>query len=157
MADRTVPVELTNLVMVEDDAGRVLVEKRIKPGWEGLVFPGGHVEKDELILDSAVREVEEETGVNIGTPKLVGVQEFVHPDTSRYLVFLCKAKAIGGALHGSEEGDVFWMDLEELKASQHRMPRYFANILKVLLNEEVSEYGLIQIKEGEDVFIESIK
>ena len=156
MADRTVPVELTNLVMVEDESERVLVEKRVKPGWEGLVFPGGHVEKRELILDSAVREVLEETGVIIDTPRLVGIQEFVHPDASRYIVFLCKAKAIGGKLHGSEEGDVFWMDLEELKASEHRMPNYFANILKVFLHDELSEYGLIQLREGEYEFDVSI-
>lgn len=157
MVDRTVAAELTNLVMVEDDAGRVLVENRVKPGWEGLVFPGGHVEKYELITDSAVREVEEETGIRICRPKLVGIQEFVHPDASRYLVFLYKAKACGGELRGSEEGNVFWMDLKELKASTHRMPEYFANILKVFLHEEFSEYGLIQSKEDLNVFRESLK
>ena len=157
MADRCVPVELTNLVMVEDENGRVLVENRVKRGWEGLVFPGGHVEKYELILESVVREVEEETGIRISTPKLVGIQEFVHPDASRYMVFLCRARAIGGQLHGSEEGSVFWMDLEELKQSTHRMPEYFENILKVFLDENKSEYGLIQSREDENVFAESIE
>ena len=157
MANRTVPVELTNLVMVEDDRGRVLVQNRIKPGWEGLVFPGGHIEKEELILDSAIREVMEETGICIRTPKLVGIQEFIHPDASRYLVFLFKAKAAGGTLHGSEEGGVLWMTLDELEANKHRMPEYFANILKVFLNDDLSEYGLIQSKEDEHVFAQSIR
>ena len=58
-------VEFTNMVMVEDRAsGKVLVQERRK-SWTGLSFPGGHVEQGESIVDSAIREVKEETGLDV--------------------------------------------------------------------------------------------
>jgi 8-oxo-dGTP diphosphatase len=58
-------IELTNMVMIEDKTtGKVLVQERIK-SWCGLTFPGGHVEEGESFVDSAVREVKEETGLDV--------------------------------------------------------------------------------------------
>ena len=55
--DRTQKVELTNLCMVTDAKGRLLVEDRLDPFWGGLCFPGGHVEKGESFRDAVIREV----------------------------------------------------------------------------------------------------
>lgn len=38
-------VELTNMCMVEDGKGNVLVQNRLDPNWSGIVYPGGHVER----------------------------------------------------------------------------------------------------------------
>lgn len=46
----------TNMVMIEDDKGNVLVQNRTK-GWNGLVFPGGHLESKEMAVDSAIRDL----------------------------------------------------------------------------------------------------
>ena len=56
---------LTNMVMIYRDDGSFLVENRLKNDWPGLNFPGGHVEDDESIIESAVREIKEETGLLI--------------------------------------------------------------------------------------------
>ena len=40
-------VELTNMCMVEDGKGNVLVQNRLDPNWSGIVYPGGHVEAGE--------------------------------------------------------------------------------------------------------------
>ena len=66
--DRTQKVELTNLCMVADAQGRLLVEDRLDPVWGGLCFPGGHVEPGESFRDAVIREVREETGVKSARP-----------------------------------------------------------------------------------------
>lgn len=51
------------MVMIEDKiTGKVLVQDRIKL-WKGWSFSGWHVEQDEGFVDSAVREVKEETAL----------------------------------------------------------------------------------------------
>lgn len=56
------PVELTNMCMIYDDQGNVLVEKKLVHNSKGLIFPGGHVENNESVVDSMIREIQEETG-----------------------------------------------------------------------------------------------
>nr|MBQ4317922.1 NUDIX domain-containing protein [Clostridia bacterium] len=58
-------VEVTNMVMIYDSkTDRVLVQNR-RRSWKGIAFPGGHLEPGESIRDSAIREVREETGLDI--------------------------------------------------------------------------------------------
>ena len=35
----------TNMCMIVDSLGRMLVINRVKSDWPGLTFPGGHVEE----------------------------------------------------------------------------------------------------------------
>ena len=55
----------TNLVMVYDKQGNILVQDRKDPSWPGICFPGGHVEPGESFVASAIREVKEETGLTV--------------------------------------------------------------------------------------------
>lgn len=59
-------------VLVEDDDGGVLlVRHTYMPGWH---FPGGGVDAHETAIEAAIREVREETAVEIGPqPQLLGV------------------------------------------------------------------------------------
>ncbi|MBQ4626567.1 MAG: 8-oxo-dGTP diphosphatase, partial [Clostridia bacterium] len=110
--------ELTNMVMVEDRAtGRVLVQQRVK-SWTGLSFPGGHVEAGESFVDSAIREVKEETGLDIRNLKSCGVIHWANKDSlDRYIVYLYKTSDFSGELLSeTEEGKVFWIAPDELKA-----------------------------------------
>ena len=54
---------LTNMCMVEDEIGRVLVQQRVDKNWSGIAFTGGHVEPGESLTESVIREVKEETGL----------------------------------------------------------------------------------------------
>jgi len=58
-------------VIVVDDRGRVLLEKRSDNGMWGL--PGGGIEPGESVYETAVREVKEEAGLDIEITGLVGV------------------------------------------------------------------------------------
>lgn len=47
---RTETVTLTNMCMVYDDAGNVLVQDKVDKKWSGLTFPGGHIENGESFV-----------------------------------------------------------------------------------------------------------
>ena len=51
--------------------GKVLLVKRGKPPFKGMwALPGGHLEIGETLLDCAVRELWEETSLNVGAQSL---------------------------------------------------------------------------------------
>lgn len=56
--------------VVENDKGEILMVKTHHGGW---VFPGGQVEVGENLIDAVVREVEEESGINIEVKKLFAI------------------------------------------------------------------------------------
>ena len=111
--ERAERVILTNLCMIRDGT-RVLVEEKVGKGADGIIFPGGHVEPGEPVVDSVIREMKEETGLTVEGPKLCGVKEWINGDGSRYVVFLFTADRFSGELTSSAEGRVFWMERDEV-------------------------------------------
>ena len=130
-------VILTNMCMVTDEKGNVLVQNRADPNWPGLVFPGGHVEPGESFVKSVIREVWEETGITIIEPRLCGVKQFMTMDNVRYIVFLFKAEQYEGELRSSDEGEAFWLPIEKRK--EYEWVRDFEDMWKMFLDDEVSE------------------
>ena len=132
-------VELTNMCMICDGT-RVLVQDRQK-SWRGVTFPGGHVEKGESFVDSVVREVKEETGLEISNVRLCGIKQYIPPagakDYDRYIVLLYRTNTFAGQLQSSDEGRVFWIEREELK--NHQLPHGFEWMVDVFEHEELSE------------------
>ena len=133
-------VELTNMCMVCDGKGNVLVQnKKGDRTWHGWNFPGGHVEQGEFVTPSVIREVREETGLTIENPKLCGIKEFQkEQDGKRFIVFLYVASRFSGELCSSDEGDVFWYPLSELKRSKE-LADGFSEMLPVFTSDEISE------------------
>lgn len=133
-------VELTNMCMVCDGKGNVLVQnKKGDRTWHGWNFPGGHVEQGEFVTPSVIREVREETGLTIENPKLCGIKEFQkEQDGKRFIVFLYVASRSSGELRASDEGDVFWYPLSELKRSKE-LADGFSEMLPVFTSDEISE------------------
>ena len=143
---RAEQVILTNLCMVYDDAGNILVQNRRDPSWPGICFPGGHVEPGEAFTTAAIRETYEETGLTISDPRLVGVKQFQTKHDERYVVFCYKATKFTGTLISSDEGEVFWIDREELT---HRpMVTDFLEMLKVFDSPDLNEFYYYKEESG---------
>ena len=106
-------IELTNMCLI-CDGNKVLVQEKV--GTRGLVFPGGHVEEGESLLESVVREMKEETGLTIENPKICGFKDWIQEDGTRYIVLLYKTDKFTGELKSSDEGRVFWIDRAEINS-----------------------------------------
>ena len=72
---RTEQVELTCLCLV-NRGDEILLQNRIKKDWQGYTLPGGHIEPGESFVDGVIREMKEETGLDIANPKLCGIKQF---------------------------------------------------------------------------------
>ena len=133
---------LTNLCLIEDTSTNKVVLQYRSPErykkWSGYAFPGGHIEEGESIAESVIREVYEETGLTITAPKLVAVKDWEPDEGGRYIVFCYKATEYTGQLRSSEEGEVSWVEkdqLEKLDLSYDMLP-----LLEVLEDPDLSEF-----------------
>ena len=128
----------TNLCMVYDDAGNILVQDRVDPSWPGLCFPGGHIEPGESFVESVIREVWEETGLTIENPILCGTKQFQTKNGERYVVFFYKTNRFSGNLCSSNEGEVFWIPRKDL--AQYTLVDDFMDMVRVFENDDLSEF-----------------
>ena len=128
----------TNMCMVSDGNGNVLVQDRLNPDWPGICFPGGHVEPGESFTQSVIREVYEETGLTIEDPVLCGTKQFQTENDARYVVFFYKATKFHGTLRSSDEGNVFWLPRKELP-NQH-LSLDMMEMVRIMESENLSEF-----------------
>ena len=128
----------TNLCMVYDDAGNILVQDRLDPAWPGLCFPGGNVEPGESFVESVIREVWEETGLTIENPILCGTKQFQTDSNERYVVLFYKTNHFSGQLKSSDEGKVFWIPREDLV--KYTLCEDFPDMVKIFESDCLSEF-----------------
>ena len=112
-------VEMVTCVMIQNPrSNEVLIQNRKKkfPGWS---FPGGHVEHGESFYACAVREVKEETGLDVRNLTYCGAIHWMNRDNGeRYLCFMYKTTEYDGELIAeSAEHDHFWLGLDALLAA----------------------------------------
>lgn len=106
---------------VENSKGEILLVKIRRDG--AWVFPGGQVEVGENVIDGVVREIKEESGIDVEVSHLVGV----FSNTATYeghsgvkivptkVMFDFVCKPIGGQLATSEEtSDSRWVNKNEV-------------------------------------------
>ncbi len=91
------------LGIVNKDNKLLMVERAQKEGELLWAFPGGKVEDGETNEEACIREVFEETGVNVSIDKIIGTRE--HPNTKRTMTyFLCNY--ISGEIKISDPNEI---------------------------------------------------
>lgn len=112
---------LTNMCLIENkQTDEVVVIHRIKD-WTGIAFPGGHVENGEPIVPSVIREIKEETNLDIYNVELCGIRDWYNPDDNeRNIVFMFKTASFSGKLkEDNVEGKVEWRKLDSIKPEEY--------------------------------------
>jgi len=109
----------------------LLLERRADNRLWGL--PGGGVEPGESVREAIVREVREETGLDVTPGRLIGVysapeshQIVTYPDGNviHYVSTSFECRIVGGALVCGEESlELAWFDPERLPADMVPMHR----------------------------------
>jgi 8-oxo-dGTP diphosphatase len=101
--------------------GRVLVVRRAQPPANGLyTLPGGGVELGETLTEAVIREVREETGLEIEPLTLAGYRQLIARDNAgrieRHFVILpFTARWVAGEIALNEElAEAHWLKPSEI-------------------------------------------
>ena len=130
MADIHAPTHRVGAFAVIRDDGRVLISRRSDSGWYNL--PGGGVEPHELVPEGLVREVREETNLDVTIGRLVGV--YSKPQKHE-VVLVFEARVTGGELGPSDEADHHeWVAVDQL-SRYDILPKHLQRIRDALRDE----------------------
>lgn len=137
--NRTERAEFTVLCLIQD-GNKILLQNRVKEDWKGYTLPGGHVEPGESFVDAVVREMKEETGLEIYNPRMVGIKQFPI-EGGRYIVLLFKTESFKGCVVSSDEGEMEWVEYGRL--SDVNTVNDLDELLKVMNTPELTEFQYI--------------
>ncbi len=128
-------------VLIRDQENRILLEKRKDSSVWG--FPGGRIEPGETIAQAAVREIFEETGLNVEVVRLLGVYSdplthivtyLDNGDRVHIIDILLEAQILSGRLICSDESEMLAF------FSENDLPEEFVpstvSILEDMLNKQ---------------------
>jgi mutator protein MutT len=100
------PKVAVGTIIRNGDEQIVLVKRAIEPGYGKWVFPGGFVDRGELVTTAAVREAREEAGLDIRLDHLLNV--YSYPGRAPVIIVYV-ATMIGGELAYDDEGlEIRW-------------------------------------------------
>ena len=94
------PKVAVGTIIRTDDERIVLVRRAIEPGYGLWVFPGGYIDRGEQVLDAAIREAREESGLHVRIDALVNIYSYAGTTP---IIIVYAATITGGELCTDDE------------------------------------------------------
>jgi len=125
---------MTADIIVEKDDNIVLIKRKNEPYKGCWEMPGGFVEENETVEETALREVTEETSLKVKLKGILGVYSDLKRDPrGRVATVLFITEAVGGELRAASDAeDARWFDVNDVDADSLAFdhPKIFRDYLK---------------------------
>ncbi|MFA7314651.1 MAG: NUDIX domain-containing protein [Candidatus Magasanikbacteria bacterium] len=106
-------------------------------------FPGGKLEFGESLIEGAMREAQEETGLNVKPTKLIGIyQRPASSEDSNTTVFCFLSEIISGKIEISvQHPEVIFLSAEEIKKLEelHKLRSHY---MLLAINDYLNNKGI---------------
>ena len=104
--------KLAVVVIVSSESRILMVKRDIEPMMGRWSFPSGYVDRGEIVEDAAIREVREETNVQVTLDRLLGV--YSGRGNPVVLIAYAAHQSGGTAEAGDETQAVEWFPIDDL-------------------------------------------
>jgi ADP-ribose pyrophosphatase YjhB (NUDIX family) len=127
---------------VGNDAGELLLIQRADSGF--WLFPTGWADVGYSAAEIVVKEVKEETGIDVEVTRLIAVLDGIRQGFTRTPLYslLFQCRPVGGELapHPLETADVGWFDREHLPSPLSGLGAWGDRVFSALAGEPVDVY-----------------
>jgi len=102
------------VVVINEKNELLVIKERINPHYK---LPGGHIDDDENISTAVVREVKEETGIDVEFSSIIALGHFKPLQFGESNLYIgCRAKALSSQINILDEIEILearWMDVDQ--------------------------------------------
>ncbi|MBL0371172.1 NUDIX domain-containing protein [Rhizobium sp. KVB221] len=119
LEDTTTTIEPASSAILIRDGRILMIRRKNPPSYDMFAFPGGRAETGEEPAQTAIRELEEETGIRGHSPQLFAFYDLTSENPGRHFhlsVFLVQADAGESAEARDDAADAGWYTPAEIRA-----------------------------------------
>lgn len=125
--------------IITNEKGEIFLARRKKDDFMGGFYeiPGGNAEKGESILDTLIREVKEETNLDIiKVNSYIDQFDYLSNSCKKCRQFNFKVEVKGGPILLTEHDEYKWINLQEIENEIGVSPEVKHGLLVYKFNEE---------------------
>jgi ADP-ribose pyrophosphatase YjhB (NUDIX family) len=140
MTERVIRVGTRAVIFNKNN--EILVDHYLRPETNYYFLPGGGVMFHEKIEDCLVREVKEETGLEVKAERLLWVRDFIEGFSDHGIEIFFLATITGGKfkpVHDTEPHEFSFMNVEKLDRIRFYPKSFIAKLKKLRDNRNWSE------------------